>query len=124
MEKNQQNMFSGDGTQDSNVALPPSLYYGSDQYGVCNNFQIAYGRELSYRTSRITTRFVSWEPGRPGTSLIMPIPRQGPAVNGLPFTVVGVYAEKDPDSQWFSMDNIIVFPYSASRLLSPGTQHQ
>src|SRR5699024_9316267 len=42
-------------------------------------------------------------------------------VNGLPFTVVGVYAEKDPDSQW-SMDNIIVFPYSVSRLLSPGTQ--
>lgn len=42
-------------------------------------------------------------------------------MNGLPFTVVGVYAEKDPDSQW-SMDNIIVFPYTASRLLSPGTQ--
>ena len=47
MEKNQQNMFNGDGSQNSNVALPPSLYYGSDQYGVFNNFQLASGRELS-----------------------------------------------------------------------------
>lgn len=32
---------------------------------------------------------------------------------------MGVYAEKDPDSA-FSQDNVIIFPYTASRLLSPG----
>lgn len=42
-------------------------------------------------------------------------------VNGIPFTVIGVYGEKDPDSAW-SMDNIIVFPYTASRILSPGME--
>ena len=41
-------------------------------------------------------------------------------VNGYPFTVVGVYEEKDPGSAW-SLDNIIVFPYTARRILSPGT---
>ena len=36
--------------------------------------------------------------------------------SGSTFTVVGVYREKDPTPQW-SMDNIIVIPYSASRYL-------
>ena len=33
--------------------------------------------------------------------------------------MVGVYKEKDPDSA-FSQDNVIIFPYTASRLISPG----
>ena len=41
-------------------------------------------------------------------------------VNGLPYTVIGVYKEKDPDSKW-SMDNIIVFPYTVKRMLAPST---
>ena len=122
MEKNQQNMFNGDGTQNSNVALPPSLYYGSDQYGVCNNFQIASGRELSNIDIKNYNQVcvLGARAARNFFDYVDPIGKEL-QVNGLPFTVVGVYAEKDPDSQW-SMDNIIVFPYSVSRLLSPGTQ--
>ena len=122
MEKNQQNMFNGDGTQNSNVALPPSLYYGSDQYGVCNNFQIASGRELSNIDIKNYNQVcvLGARAARNFFDYADPIGKEL-QVNGLPFTVVGVYAEKDPDSQW-SMDNIIVFPYTASRLLSPGTQ--
>ena len=122
MEKNQQNMFNGDGTQNSNVALPPSLYYGSDQYGVCNNFQIASGRELSNIDIKNYNQVcvLGARAARNFFDYADPIGKEL-QVNGLPFTVVGVYAEKDPDSQW-SMDNIIVFPYSVSRLLSPGTQ--
>ena len=122
MEKNQQNMFNGDGSQNSNVALPPSLYYGSDQYGVCNNFQIASGRELSNIDIKNYNQVcvLGARAARNFFDYADPIGKEL-QVNGLPFTVVGVYAEKDPDSQW-SMDNIIVFPYTASRLLSPGTQ--
>lgn len=122
MEKNQQNMFNGDGSQNSNVALPPSLYYGSDQYGVCNNFQIASGRELSNIDIKNYNQVcvLGARAARNFFDYADPIGKEL-QVNGLPFTVVGVYAEKDPDSQW-SMDNIIVFPYSVSRLLSPGTQ--
>ncbi|MEG1744731.1 MAG: multidrug ABC transporter permease, partial [Ruthenibacterium sp.] len=28
--------------------MPPALYFGSDQYAVCNNFKIAKGRDLSH----------------------------------------------------------------------------
>ena len=36
--------------EDGNVIgdRPPSLYYGSDQYGICNNLKIAKGRDLAY----------------------------------------------------------------------------
>ena len=122
MQKNQENMWNGDGTQNTNVALPPDLYFGSDQYAVCNNFEIASGRDLSnidiqnYNQvcvlgARAAQNFFNYAD---------PV-GQTMQVGGLPFTVIGVYAEKDPDSAW-SMDNIIVFPYSTSRILSPGTE--
>ena len=30
------------------ISAPPSQYYGSDQYGICNNLMIAKGRDLAY----------------------------------------------------------------------------
>ena len=47
MEKNQENMWNGDGTMNNDLALPPECYLGSDQYAVCNNFQLAKGRDIS-----------------------------------------------------------------------------
>ncbi|MDD3347235.1 ABC transporter permease [Oscillibacter sp.] len=123
MQKNQENMWSMDGSQQNqgNVALPPNLYYGSDQYSVCNNFTLAGGRDLSaidiknyaqvcILGARAAQNFFNYAD---------PV-GQTMQINGLPFTVVGVYAEKDPNSNW-SMDNVIVFPYSVSRLIQPGT---
>ncbi|BAK99309.1 putative drug efflux ABC transporter permease protein [Oscillibacter valericigenes Sjm18-20] len=110
----------GGGSQ--NTEMPPTLYFGSDQYSVCNNFQIEKGRDLSlldvkdYKQvcvlgARAAQTFFNYTD---------PVGREM-QVNGLPYTVVGVYKEKDPDSQW-SMDNIIVFPYTVSRTLAPDTQ--
>ena len=48
MQKNQENMFSENGTARTDVELPPDLYYGSDQYAVCNNYQLEKGRDLSF----------------------------------------------------------------------------
>ncbi|MBU5628087.1 ABC transporter permease [Oscillibacter sp. MSJ-2] len=101
---------------------PPELYFGSDQYAICNNFQIAEGRDLSkididayaqvcVLGARAAQTFFDYAD---------PVGKEI-QVNGNPFQVIGVYAEKDPDSDW-SMDNIIVFPYSASRLLAPDQQ--
>ena len=122
MQKNQENMWnnsSGEAQQDKTQALPPQMYFASDQYAVCNNFQIATGRDLSnidiknYNQvcvlgARAAQNFFNYAD---------PV-GQTMKINGLPFTVVGVYGEKDPDSSW-SMDNIMVFPYSLSRILSP-----
>ena len=48
MQKNQENMFSENGAIRTDVELPPDLYYGSDQYAVCNNYQLEKGRDLSF----------------------------------------------------------------------------
>ena len=110
----------GGGSQ--NTEMQPNLYFGSDQYSACNNFQIERGRDLSlldiknYKQvcvlgARAAQTFFNYAD---------PVGKEI-QVNGIPFTVVGVYKEKDPDSMW-SMDNIIVFPYTDSRMLSPGGQ--
>lgn len=114
------NSDGGGGSQ--NTEMPPTLYFGSDQYAVCNNFQIEKGRDLclldiqDYKQvcvlgARAAETFFNYTD---------PVGKEM-QVNGLPYTVVGVYQEKDPDSQW-SMDNIIVFPYTVSRTLAPDTQ--
>ena len=111
-----------DGGGSQNTEMPPDLYFGSDQYSACNNFQIERGRDLSlldiknYKQvcvlgARAAQTFFNYAD---------PVGKEI-QVNGIPFTVVGVYKEKDPDSMW-SMDNIIVFPYTDSRTLSPGGQ--
>ena len=122
MEKNQENMWNSDGTTNNQVALPPELRFGSDQYSVCNNFQIATGRDLSKIDIRNYNQVcvLGARAAQNFFNYADPV-GQVMQVNGIPFTVVGVYGEKDPDSAW-SMDNIIVFPDTTSRILSPGTE--
>lgn len=111
---------SGGGGGSQNTEMPPTLYFGSDQYSICNNFKIARGRDISqldikdYKQvcvmgARAVQTFFNYAD---------PIGKEI-QVNGMPYTVIGVYEEKDPDSQW-SMDNVIIFPYSVSRTLAPG----
>ena len=114
--------MDGGGGGSQNTEMPPTLYFGSDQYSVCNNFQIERGRDLAlldiqeYKQvcvlgARAAQTFFNYTD---------PVGKEM-QVNGLPYTVVGVYQEKDPDSAW-SADNVIVFPYTVSRTLSPGSQ--
>ena len=119
MQKNEENMWNDGGEPDPNTALPPTAYLGSDQYAVCNNFTLSRGRDISnididnynqvcVMGARAAQNFFNYAD---------PV-GQTVQVNGYPFTVVGVYEAKDPDSLW-SMDNIIVFPYTARRQLNP-----
>lgn len=109
------------GADTQNTEMPPTLYFGSDQYSICNNFEIARGRDLTlmdikdYKQvcvmgARAVQTFFNYAD---------PLGREI-QVNGQPVTVVGVYEEKDADSQW-SMDNVIIFPYTISRTLAPET---
>ena len=120
MQKNQENMFSENGTVRTDVELPPDLYYGSDQYAICNNYQLEKGRDLSFLDIRQHSQVcvLGARAARNFFGYADPLGKDL-SVNGYPFKVVGVYAEKDPDSA-FSQDNVIIFPYTASRLLSPG----
>ena len=120
MQKNQENMWNGDGTLNNDVALQPEMYLGSDQYGICNNFKIAKGREISTIDLRNYSQ-VCVLGARAAKNFFNYADPVGETmqVNGLPFTVIGVYEEKDTSDSPWSMDNIIVFPYTARRVLNP-----
>ena len=117
--------YDGGGMMDQGGGMsgyPPELYFGSDQYAVCNNFEIAEGRDLS-RIDLENYAQVCVLGARAAQTFFDYADPVGKEilVNGTPIQVVGVYAEKDPDSDW-SMDNIIVFPYTIKRTLAPETQ--
>ncbi len=101
----------------SSMEYTPQLYLGSDQYSAVNNFQIAQGRDLSkididnYNNVCV----MGARAARNFFDFIDPV-GQEVRVNGIPFTVIGVYQEKDPNND-YSMDNMILFPYTAARAL-------
>ena len=99
---------------------PPTMYYGSDQYGICNNLTIAAGRDLAmldvenyHQVCVLGSKAAEAFFGR-----VDPVGKVM-QVKGHNFEVVGVYAPRmeseDPNSR--DMDNLIVFPYTARRVL-------
>jgi len=99
----------------------PQIYLGSDQFSICNNFTIARGRDLTYLDIEKYNQVIVL--GSRVADYLFPYRDPiGETVNldGHKFTVVGVYAAKDPDSSW-SMDNMAVVPYSMNRLLNRTT---
>ena len=96
----------------------PTIYLGNDQYGLCNNYTIAKGRELSHLDVEQELN-VCVLGGRVAENLFDFVDPIGQTItlNGNPFTVVGVYERKDVDN-WPEMDNIIVLPYTFSRTMN------
>ncbi|MBR0139705.1 MAG: ABC transporter permease [Firmicutes bacterium] len=118
--KNSDNMeYKWDEETGRTTSAPPRMSFGSDQYAVCNNLQLAKGRDIctldieNYNQvmvlgSRAAEQFF-------GT--INPVGKNM-QVNGTNFTVIGVYAPRATgENADFMLDNIIVFPYTARRLL-------
>ncbi|MBQ7624087.1 MAG: ABC transporter permease [Clostridia bacterium] len=102
----------------TNMEYAPQLYLGSDQYSACNNFVIEYGRDIS-KVDIVNYNNVCVLGARAAKLFFDYLNPLGESlsVNGVAFKVVGVYKEKDPDSDW-SLDNVIVFPYTASRAIN------
>ncbi len=101
----------------------PRVYLCSEQYSLCSSFAVARGRDLSridiedYHQvcvlgARAAKTFFDYSD--PLGQNIM--------ISGVPFQVVGIYVEKDKDSA-YSMDSVIVLPYTAARFL-PNTEAQ
>ena len=99
--------------------VPPTLYYGSDQYAVCNNLTIAKGRDLAMLDMEKYNQVCVMGAKAAGTffGAADPVGKEI-QVNGNNFTVVGVYAARvDENGTSSSIDNLIVFPYTARRVL-------
>nr|WP_202621065.1 ABC transporter permease [Pseudoflavonifractor sp. 524-17] len=115
------------GTKNSDTMdYSPQLYLGSDQWSLCNNFTISQGRDLTYLDIKAAHQVCVL--GSRAKELFFdysdPIGKTI-TLSGVPFEVVGVYARKDfsesAEMGW-SLDNVIVFPYSTTRALAASGQ--
>ena len=98
---------------------PPEIYLGSDQYSLCNNFQIDKGRDLSYLDVKKYSAVcvLGAAAAKNFFDAADPIGKEL-TIAGANFTVVGIYAQKDFMNQGYSLDNVIVIPYTSQRYLT------
>ncbi len=91
---------------------------GSDQYGACNNYTLANGRELAYLDIQNANN-VCVLGGRLKETLFDFMDPVGETItiNGQPFLVVGWYERKDLEN-WPELDNIVLLPYTFNRSLN------
>ena len=99
-----------------------NVYLGSEQYGLCNNYTIARGRELSHLEVEKANN-VCVLGGRMAERLFDYVDPIGKTIslNGTPFQVVGVYERKTEDGTMYGSpewDNTIVIPYTFNRSMN------
>ncbi len=121
-----------DGGGGGSYVEPPTFYLGNDQFSVCNNYTLAKGRDISFmdieRMNQVCILGASVAQTLFG--MIDPV-GETVTVNGMPFTVIGVYAPKgngvteynESGDNWQEvamsrMDNIVVFPHTLTRVLN------
>lgn len=91
---------------------------GSDQYGVCNNYTLAGGREISYLDIEKTNAVCVLGSGAKDALFGFTDPvGESITINGQPFLVVGWYESMDIQ-YWPEMDNLIVIPYTFNRTMN------
>lgn len=97
----------------------PTVYLGSDQWSLCNNFTIGKGRDLCYMDIKNHTQVCVL--GSKAAELFFdyanPLGKEI-TVCGVPLQVVGVYAQKDFSGNDYSLDNVIAVPYTLNQTLS------
>ena len=106
-----------------------NIYMGNDQYGMCNDFKIARGRELSYLDIEKLNQVcvLGSEAAQQIFSFADPLDKTI-TINGIPFRVVGVYQSKaegknvgsSESNQWIldeikRKDRMILIPSTMTR---------
>ena len=118
--KNTDNMNDWSWDETGNIVgdMPPEIYYGSDQYSACKNLTVAKGRDLALLDQEnynqvcvmgATAAQIFFGASEPVGKTIQ--------INGNNFDVVGVYAPRVSGDGGGRIDNIVVLPYTARRLL-------
>ena len=108
--------FSTDNYDDWSKRI--SVKLGSDQYGVCNNYTLGGGRELSFLDVDKTNRVCVLGSGAKEQlfDFVDPV-GETIQINGQSFLVVGWYEPMDLEGRE-DLDNIIVIPYTCNRTLN------
>ena len=112
--------FSTDNYED--WAKRISVKLGSDQYGVCNNYTLGGGRELSFLDVDKANRVCVLGSGAKEQlfDFVDPV-GETILINGQSFLVVGWYESMDLEGR-DDLDNIIVIPYTFNRTLNGNQQ--
>ena len=99
----------------------PQVVMGNQQFSLCNNFTLAKGRDIAYLDVKNYNQ-VCVLGSKMADALFnyMDPVGQTITINNIPFEVIGVYAEKDPNNMT-GMDRYIVLPYSMNRVLNGQT---
>lgn len=91
---------------------------GSDHYGVCNNYTLAAGREISWLDIEKTNPVCVLGAGAKEALFGFTDPvGESININGQPFLVVGWYEPKNMQN-WAELDNLVVLPYTFNRSLN------
>ncbi len=95
-----------------------SLKLGSDQYGVCNNYTLASGRELSFLDVDKANRVCVLGGGAKKLlfDFVDPV-GETIFINSQPFLVVGWYEPTGVEGM-SDMDNMVLLPYTFNRTLN------
>ena len=95
---------------------------GSDQYGVCNNYTLGGGRELSFLDVEKTNHVCVLGSGAKELlfDFVDPV-GETILINGQSFLVVGWYEPISLDD-WPELDNIVLLPYTFNRTLNGNSQ--
>jgi len=100
---------------------PQQVLFGSDQYGICTNSTIAFGRDIAYMDVEKANRVCVIGSAVKENLFNYKNPiGEKISINNQTLTVIGVYEQKVDNSQW-SDDNVIVVPYTLNRLLLKNT---
>lgn len=106
----------------SNWEESPQVVMGNQAFSLCNNFTLSKGRDISYLDVENYNQ-VCVLGSKIATSLFNYVDPVGKSItiNGVPFEVIGVYQEKDPNNMT-GMDRYIVLPYTMNRVLNSSTR--
>jgi len=99
-----------------------SLKLGSDQFGVCNNYTLGGGRELSFLDIEKTNQVCVLGGGAKELlfDFVDPV-GETIFINSQPFLVVGWYEPTGVEGM-SSMDNVVLLPYTFNRTLNNNQQ--
>ena len=98
------------------------VYLGSDQFGICNNYTLASGREMSYLEVEKALPVCVLGSGAKEQLFGFTDPvGETISINGDPFQVVGWYRSFNMGEENYTgsqMDNAIVIPYTFNRTMN------
>ena len=99
----------------------PQVVMGNQQFSLCNNFTLAKGRDIAYLDVKNYNQVcvLGSKMADARFNYMDPV-GQTITINNIPFEVIGVYQEKDPNNMT-GMDRYIVLPYSMNRVLNGQT---